>query len=811
MSLYIIPYQPNQEEQKRCFLLFRKKWGLEKKEFDVLENVVMGVPIGTTDRHASWAWEMVEIMSTNPDLREEKRLVAGIKLIFLEFLKRHKRIGIKNKYRQASYRWFMIILDDLDRCRDQSLFPCLKNTGCYAPDTCGGSHTSCPLGDSCLNSGNCLHVYVRNRESEQMWRIDNINRAITQISEESDFLIRDDHIICVGYLQDVSRPMVSRYLSPKDVSLKDDEKKRLDLSDEEIDENRHITIMCKDGKELKIDVSLKETSSVFAAMLIGYPGPTDGTEAKDDTKPIFPYNSDIIERSLLIEEGMNIGDNNHWTILDILAVAQFAFWFELKKILKVIETIVKEEAKTATPDSLLFLAGLLFSVSYNKDNIAHKTLFNTIQKDWKTLEKIERFPIDLVEAIYREKDLTQLSWNKVISLSHALTKRRGSLLLENIDRYLRKNINHIVQVENFPSIDAKCVRSLITKGLIKRASASGKMNILKFLTKSESKSNETLITVCISRIFTAETLCLLSKSHLMEALNIAISSDLELVAIDLIVPWSFDNRNIEVCFMKKLFQQTDASTSEVMKRTEACFSRIEDTVFLKETVLVKAKGEWVEGKVQKTLYKIELSSGKFIIANLENIAPLGSKYLRSNTMIDGKDKMYDALDIDERWCKVKVMERRPGAILIHYLDVATKWDKWLPITSKRLAKYKSMTQERSNEVNTPEKQEDMYDVQDINGNWTKGEVVDRKNDQLRIHFIGWSKTWDEWINENSDKKQPYKSKTEDRYTGDEFHRDLSDEDKIIQQIYCECHGCQKERRHNDKWDDGTWFHKNIKE
>eukprot|EP01043_Picozoa_sp_COSAG02_P011867 COSAG02_NODE_444_length_22204_cov_21.041167_7_plen_1067_part_00 len=49
---------------------------------------------------------------------------------------------------------------------------------------------------------------------------------------------------------------------------------------------------------------------------------------------------------------------------------------------------------------------------------------------------------------------------------------------------------------------------------------------------------------------------------------------------------------------------------------------------------------------------------------------------------------------------------------------------------------------------------DLVDARDGRNNWYESKIVAVKNDKVKIHFLGWSKKWDEWVDRGFDGIQP---------------------------------------------------------
>jgi len=59
---------------------------------------------------------------------------------------------------------------------------------------------------------------------------------------------------------------------------------------------------------------------------------------------------------------------------------------------------------------------------------------------------------------------------------------------------------------------------------------------------------------------------------------------------------------------------------------------------------------------------------------------------------------------------------------------------------------------------------DLADVLDTSSKWVLSEILQADQHRVYVHYIGWGKKWDEWIERNSDRLQPPRTRTEG-YTG----------------------------------------------
>lgn len=53
------------------------------------------------------------------------------------------------------------------------------------------------------------------------------------------------------------------------------------------------------------------------------------------------------------------------------------------------------------------------------------------------------------------------------------------------------------------------------------------------------------------------------------------------------------------------------------------------------------------------------------------------------------------------------------------------------------------------------------DVLDCDGHWCRATIINHKFDSFRVHYYGWAKHWDEWVDSHSGRIMPVNTYTED--------------------------------------------------
>lgn len=76
-------------------------------------------------------------------------------------------------------------------------------------------------------------------------------------------------------------------------------------------------------------------------------------------------------------------------------------------------------------------------------------------------------------------------------------------------------------------------------------------------------------------------------------------------------------------------------------------------------------------------------------------------------------------------------------VKVHFTGWPIKYDEWVQLPSHRVQKqWKRGKQIALN---------NRLDVKDVKGKWLEAFVVDLNENEMRVHFKGWSTKWDEWI------------------------------------------------------------------
>jgi hypothetical protein len=765
---HLIKYQPHPKFQESIWQSFLQQYEDSKdlEKLKALEILVTGKLFGTTGSplHNVLIEELVDCLTTYSYLRTS-HIEESVSLIYLQFLKNCNVIAIKDKYKTPEYQWFRTILTSLYCLRDKGV-------------------KKCPLGPNCPNQSSCPHSHpgdarIRTSEGESSWKTQNIKMKSDKIVSSGNLLVLPGCIVSLLYL--------------KNTFVKNSTIESLDADEKSNRQDDNVTLKCTNGG-VKVSPSYIELISEPLFLML-----------PDDTVPILPFCKEIVERALDIERKMDIKDNNRYSEEEILCLNIFAFWAQLERTLDVITTIVVTKQDSMMIPLITSLQ--LNTEPYNRDNKVHAIVLDKLKTCWFKLIPRE-IPLNMVELIYQNKDLTLLSISQVVSLSIVLSKRRGTQLSLNVDTYLQQNFGRVLLDEQFPSLDVKTIGPLITVDVIKDCKISGIVNVLKFLKQNESKSVENIINICVSRIFTKDGLDQLDKRFLERTIHLALDCKLELAPLDAIISWSLTNVETEELFVISLIEQTDPSASVMMTRMKECFTR---RFTRDKEILVKYKNEWVRATALKYEVRVLLNdniSKTPFWTSVHTIASLqtkGSEKQHKGITDDKNTSMYDVRDTEGTWLKARVEDRKTKYIKVRYLRWGTNWDEWIKSDSSRLAHFKSKTGDtvnigpligkriveidRSN-VGKPK----TYDVLD-NNTWRKGAVIDHKDEQVRIHYINWKERWDEWIALDSNRLKPLGSKVTIIKNPPNGKRD-----------FCMCDTCEKQLQiiGCNKDDRGIW-------